>query len=419
MRSSEVRLEVINIGDELLNGTAVNTNATWICAQGASGGAVVVAVTMIGDQPEAIREALDRAGGRANLVLVTGGLGPTMDDRTKEVALEYFGGKLVPVHDEIARIRKLFADRGLPLTERNEQQGWVPDTCTVLSNPVGTAPGMEFQCGEVTFVFLPGVPAEMKRIISDHAERWFTETSHDHGFVYGEMMVIGIGESFVADTLQLWERELPDHLTLAYLPSGGLVRIRLSCRRSHTTLNPLSQIAQYLESATRLFPGKAFLTMGASLEQYLVERLESNGQTIATAESCTGGYLSHRITSVPGSSAVYIGSVIAYHNHIKEKMLQVPKEVLEMHGAVSKEVVTFMAASVRGLFNTTFGVAISGIAGPEGGSVEKPVGTVWIAVATEQNVIAEKFLMGTDRIRNIEKSTTASLALVLGMKNEE
>ncbi len=410
-----VKAEVICVGDELLSGLSDNTNATWLCGQMVGFGGVVVAVTTVGDQLEAIESALLQAGSRADFVVITGGLGPTSDDRTKDAALSYFGGTLVPVEEEIERIRLMFAERGLPLTDRNVAQGWVPDTAVVLSNHVGTAPGMEFRKGGTTYVFLPGVPAEMKHIFTRFQERWFGQPDLDTlPYVSSDITTVGIGESFVADTLSGWEKALPKELGVGYYPAAGMVRVRLSCRHQHPA-TAMARLQHHLVQAAAHFPQDAFLTFGKSWDQYFFEEMQSRGLSLATAESCTGGYLAHRVTTVPGSSAIFRGSIVAYHNIIKTEMLGVDPDILEAHGAVSRETVVQMAEAVCGTMGAEVGVAISGIAGPEGGTPEKPVGTVWVAVAFNGTTTAEKHLMGSHRLRNIEKSAIVAMRLILKM----
>lgn len=406
--------EIINIGDELLNGTSTNSNATWLSGRLVRYGSTVKAVTMIGDDLDIIIEALQSAGSRAELVVVTGGLGPTSDDKTKEATIRFFGGKLIPDEKEIERIRNLFAERGLELTERNIQQGWVPDKAIIRSNPAGTAPGMEFIHAGVRFVFLPGVPVEMQRIVDDNIAHWFQSSNSAKTFVYDEMMVIGIGESFVADKLSAWQEQLPDWISLAFLPSAGLVKIRLSCYHQNPE-QAMAAFREYLLSAIEIFPEDSFYTRGLDWNSYFNISLAEKHLSIATAESCTGGYLAHRITTVPGSSQIFRGSIVAYHNDIKTGWLNVPEETIEAHGAVSAEVVGIMAGSIRSRFNTDIGVAVSGIAGPEGGTDNKPVGTVWISVADSKRVQTKMFLMGTDRIRNIEKSSVMAMKMVLNL----
>jgi nicotinamide-nucleotide amidase len=414
MMKKTIRVEMLNIGDELLNGTAVNTNATWLCGRCMHEGVNVLAVTMVGDSLEEIMRALKRAAMRSDVVIITGGLGPTSDDRTKDAALAWFGGTMAPVTSEIERIRQLFAERGYPLTERNIQQGWIPDTAFSLGNPVGTAPGMEFRKDDTTFVFLPGVPAEMKAIFDQHFPRWFGHNEINGRFVFSEMITVGIGESFVAESLSEWQANLPKELSLAFLPSAGLVKIRLSCFSKDIKATQL-KMNMLLSQAANHFPGDAFMTAGASWDEYFHRKMLSTDKTISTAESCTGGYLAHRITSVPGSSAIYRGSIVAYHNDIKEGFLDVPEKTLAAHGAVSSEVTAIMAENIRRKFQTDIGVAISGIAGPDGGTAEKPVGTVWIAVADGQQLHKKMFLMGSDRIRNIEKSAVMAMKMVLNL----
>jgi len=411
-QNKELLAEVISVGDELLNGLSVNTNATWLCGRISEAGGRVVAVTTVGDTLDDIVMALSHALTRAGLVFVTGGLGPTSDDRTKDATIRFFGGSLVPVEEEIERIRLMFAERGLPLTDLNIAQGWVPDTAAVLTNPVGTAPGMEFRKEDTTFVFLPGVPAEMKQIFSDCIHRWFGEQGTGITLVGSDITTVGIGESFVAATLSEWERELPGWLNTGYYPSAGMVRVRLSCTH-HDPENALSVIKTHLQKAAAHFPGHAFLSYGKSWDDFFFHEILSRGLTIATAESCTGGYLAHRLTSVPGSSSIFRGSIVAYHNNIKTEFLGVEPDTLDHHGAVSRETVTTMAGEVRERMSSDIGVAISGIAGPDGGTPEKPVGTVWIAVAYRNEVTAEIHLLGSHRLRNIEKSAQLAMMMVL------
>jgi nicotinamide-nucleotide amidase len=409
-----MNVEILNIGDELLNGTSQNTNATWLCGKASRSGAKVVAVSTVGDDITQITDALDQAGKRADLVIVTGGLGPTSDDKTKDAALQYFGGTLVPVATEIERIRVLFEERGLPLTERNIAQGWIPDTATVFTNPVGTAPGMGFTRGATTWVFLPGVPAEMKRMVEAHEKDWFHHQPTSQTFIFDEVMIIGVGESFVADTLSSWQQRLPDWLSLAYLPSAGLVKIRLSCLH-HAPGEARGVIVKALQQVLALFPGDAFHTSGLSWDQYFFQELKFRNRSISAAESCTGGYLSHRITSIPGSSAIFKGGMVTYHNTMKQAWLGVTDQMLEQDGAVSESVVKQMAQEIRKKTDTDFGVAISGIAGPDGATPQKPVGTVWIGIADSDQVSAKMFLMGGDRIRNIEKSAVMAMKMVLNI----
>ncbi len=409
-----MNLEIINIGDELINGTSVNTNATWLCARAVEYSARVVSVTVIGDSPAQIIESLDIASQRAAVVIITGGLGPTSDDYTKVVTLKYFGGNLIPNHDEIERIRRLFEERGILLSERNISQGWVPDNATVYSNPVGTAPGMGFKKNGTLFVFLPGVPSEMKRIFDNNADEWFRKENRSRKFVYDEMMIIGIGESFVADRLSEWQKMLPDDFSLAFLPSAGLVKIRLSTYDVDTNILR-DNIKKELIKAASLFPGNAFHTSGLSYENFFFNELQKKKLTVSVAESCTGGFLSHCITSVPGSSEIFRGGIVAYHNDIKTGWLDVPAGILESYGAVSAECVKAMSENILLKFNTDLAISVSGIAGPDGGTPGKPVGTVWIAVSDGTNTITKMFLMGSDRIRNIEKSAVMAMKMALNL----
>lgn len=407
-----MKTEIINIGDELLNGTSVNTNSTWLCSRVVENGGSVLASTMIGDDETQIINALELASSRADLVIVTGGLGPTSDDRTKDATLKFFGGSLIPDDSEIERIRKMFAERGLPLTERNIMQGWVPDNALIFTNPVGTAPGMEFARNGVRYLFLPGVPVEMKRIFDENIYHWFNAEMPDGQFVYDEIMIIGVSESFVADKLQLWQEKLPSELSVAFLPSAGLVKIRLSIHH-HDKTRTQAILEEQLKSAMKFFPGESFYTGGKTWENYFNAQMHKSMKTIATAESCTGGYLSHLITTISGSSNIFRGSIVAYHNSVKTEWLDVEESTIKKYGAVSEEVTKAMAVSIRDRFKVDIGVAVSGIAGPGGGTDEKPAGTVWIAIANSSEIKAEKFLMGSDRISNIEKSAVMAMKMVL------
>lgn len=407
-----MKVEIINIGDELLNGTTVNTNATWLCQQSVKRGGSVVSVSMVRDDTAQILEGLRVAESRADIVFITGGLGPTVDDKTKESVLVYFGGDLIPDKTQIARIRKLFAERGLEITARNIAQGWVPNKAVIYSNPIGTAPAMEFIKSSTKFIFLPGVPREMKRICEENIHLWLEEEQSKTFFIMDEIMIIGVSESFVADKLSTWQKQLPGWLSLSYLPSSGYVKVRLSCYHNKKDIIK-KKMRVYLKEALDIYPENAFYTGGFSWDEYFNDTVKSKGVSIAIAESCTGGYLSHRITSVPGSSLFFKGGIVAYHNNIKRDQLDVSEEILNNTGAVSRETVTIMAKKIKEKYKADVGVAVSGIAGPDGGSKEKPVGTIWIAVSFEDETVAEKFLMGSDRILNIKKSSLIAMMMVL------
>ncbi|MFZ4401572.1 MAG: competence/damage-inducible protein A [Bacteroidales bacterium] len=402
--------EIISIGDELLIGQVINTNASWMATQLNLIGIDIVQITTISDKKYAILESIDNAFKNADIILMTGGLGPTNDDITKLCLCEYFNSQLKFDEKTYQRIEKLFAQRGFAVTELNRQQAEVPDKCIVIPNFNGTASGMWFDDKGKILISMPGVPFEMKSMITDFVIPKLKDLSEIEIF-HKTIHIQGIGESFLADLIKDWEDQLANYIKLAYLPQPGLIRLRLTAKGSKI-VDLENQVLIEVEKLKNIIPEMIFGYDDDSLEEVVGKLLLLNNKTVATAESCTGGYLSHLITSVPGSSSYYKGSVIAYSNEVKMSILGVTSSCLEKYGAVSKETVTEMAKATIKLLHTDFAIAVSGIAGPDGGSVEKPVGTIWIAVASENNVIAEKYLHGEDRGRNIRKSALSALMLL-------
>lgn len=399
---------LITIGDELLIGQTVNTNAAWIGQQLALLGIKVNYSVTISDTKKDIIDALNYASNRADLVLITGGLGPTKDDITKQTLCEFFDTTL-ELHTEIAEeIRKYFESVGKPFLEVNKQQAMLPKNCDVLENKVGTAAGMWFDKENTSFISMPGVPYEMKHIMETGVLPRVKEKFKTKDLFHYTVMTQGIGESFLAEKISDWEDDLrAKGLELAYLPSPGLVRLRISSAQGKKDI--------VLEKANQLFkliPTYAYGVEQQTLAEVVGDLLLKKNKTISFAESCTGGYLSHLITAIPGSSAYYQGSIICYSYDIKEKELYVPKEILLNKGAVSEEVVDILSKELLSKYQTDYSIAISGIAGPDGGTDEKPVGTVWIAVRNSRYVITKKFTFGNDRGRNIQKSALTALNLV-------
>ncbi len=404
--------EIISIGDELLIGQVVNTNAAWISSRLNDAGIRVTRITAVPDEHDAIMKALDEAALRAGIIVMTGGLGPTRDDITKHTLCDYFHTRLVFDEGVAQHIRRLFAHRGLDWNELNRQQAMVPERCTVLPNTQGTAPGMWFEQGGRIFISLPGVPFEMMTLITDEViprlkARYPGLTRLVHRTVYTQ----GIPESVLAKRIEAWEDSLPPNLKLAYLPRAGMVRLRLSgSGLPEEELNAMMDEA--LGRLELLIPGELFGEGEENLEVVIGQLLASKRKTLSTAESCTGGYIAHLITSVAGSSDYYKGSVIAYSNDVKEKLLGVPHEALAAHGAVSEAVVSAMAEGACRLLGTDYAVATSGVAGPGGGTGEKPVGTTWIAVRTPSGTVTQKFLFGKHRERNIERAALSALNML-------
>ncbi len=404
-------IDIISIGDELLIGQVINSNASWMGQQLSSQGMRINRMVAIADTREAIIHALENSECHARVVLITGGLGPTKDDLTKDVACEFFGSKLVLDEQVKQHVESFFKKRGRDLTELNYWQAMVPDNCRVIPNAVGTAPGMYFEKNEVHYLFMPGVPMEMKSIMETWAIPYFRELCQPEAYVEKTVLTHGMGESFLAEKIADWENDLPNHFSLAYLPSPGRVRLRISARgddKSALQKELDNQIAKLKSIIKFLFFGYNTDTM----EEVVGKMLLQKKATMSTAESCTGGLIAHKVTSIPGSSHYFKGSVVAYANEIKEAILKIDAKDLEKHGAVSEEVVLQMATNVRKLYKTDYALAVSGIAGPDGGTKEKPVGTVWIAMATPKKVVAKKFLFGSERSRNIDWAYQTALNML-------
>lgn len=403
--------DIINIGDELLIGQVVNTNASWMAERLNSIGVRVRQITAISDSGDHIKSTIDEAFRFSDLVILTGGLGPTKDDITKHVLAEYYNSKLVIHEPTLQHVEHFFKMRGRTITELNRRQAEIPECCEPLTNFNGTAPGMWFEKDEKILVSVPGVPFEMKALMEDHILPRLAARINGDVILHKTVLTQGVGESFLADLIAEWEDTLPANIRLAYLPQPGMVRLRLTATGNDRQALKLA-IEHQLNSLLKLIPDHVFGFDGETLEGVIGELLRKQGATICTAESCTGGYLAHMITRVPGSSDYFKGSVVAYSNELKIKLLGIDAALIQKHGAVSKEVVSEMAASARLLLDCDYALATSGIAGPSGGSPEKPVGTVWIALAGSDSVEAKCFLFGNNRERNIHISALAALNML-------
>lgn len=411
MTTKPVTAEILTIGDELLYGQIVDTNSQWMGAALSDAGINVIRKTTVGDVVEEILTAFEEAEKRADIVLITGGLGPTSDDLTKPCLARYFGCGMAIHEGALADVTEFFTSRGRALTELNRLQASLPVCCEKITNRLGTAPGMWFHRNGKVFVSMPGVPHEMKvmmrEIIIPRLKTAFETPVIHHTII----RTVGIGESFLAEKIASWEKSLPEHIRLAYLPGYGEVKLRLTA----VGIDPetLKKDAEALVAKIYPLAGEYIYGIGTDpLEVVVGKLLRDNKFTLAVAESCTGGYLSHLITSVPGSSDYLSGGIVAYSNAIKINALGVDRNILEQHGAVSEATVKEMANQVRLKFKTTIGVATSGIAGPGGGTPEKPVGTVWIAYADDHQVTARKLQLSKDRIINIKLSSTQVLNLI-------
>jgi nicotinamide-nucleotide amidase len=405
------KVSILSIGDEILIGQIDNTNAGWMAKQLNDWGFNTVNIQTLSDEPNSIIRGLKQSMEISDLVLVTGGLGPTKDDITKTTIADFFDSKLIINDDILEHVTQFFAQRKRKLTELNRLQAMVPDNCEVIINKEGTAPGMYFHRENTHFVFMPGVPFEMKYIMNNWVLPQMKKKLNPPNTIQKTVLTHGMGESFLVERIQDWEDQLPEDLSLAYLPSPGRVRLRLRGQSSNREAL-LTLLDEQLIKLHDLIPELIYGYDDDKMEEIIGQLLMSEGKTIALAESCTGGYIGHKLTEVPGSSSYFLGSAVTYSNEAKSKLLGIEKTLIMDHGAVSEEVVKAMAQGARSLYGSDYALATTGIAGPGGGTKGKPVGTVWIALADNQQVIAKRFQFGDHRIRNINMTTFAALNLL-------
>ena len=410
---------IITIGDELLIGQVIDSNSAWMAQELNKAGIRVARRVAVGDVWEEIWTALNEESKPADIILITGGLGPTADDITKPLLCKYFNGNMVVDAGALANVKNIFENiLKRPMIERNLKQAEVPDNCKVILNKRGTAPGMWFQKSiseaenkKKIFVSMPGVPHEMKGMMTDDVIPALTQQFSFPHIAHRTLLTAGVGESFLADLIQHFEEALPADIKLAYLPNYGMVRLRLSA-------------TGFDKTATEAILENQFTTLQALVKNYLVtnedlpmqevvaQLLIAKNKTVSTAESCTGGYIASLLTAKAGASNFYSGSVVSYSYKAKETLLQVDKNILETLGAVSEEVVIQMARGALKNIQTDYTIAVSGIMGPDGGTIDKPVGTVWIAVGNNKNIIAKKMQFRFDRQRNIELTATNALNML-------
>lgn len=406
---NKIIVSIITIGDELLIGQVIDTNSAWMAQELNKNGIWVGRRIAVGDVREDIWQALDEESRRANVILITGGLGPTADDITKPLLRDYFGGKMVVDESALANVKWIF-ERVLkrPMIDRNLQQAEVPDTCTVIQNRRGTAPGMWFEKDGRIYVSMPGVPYEMKGMMTDAVLPALRERFQLPHIAHRTLLTAGIGESFLAEHIKAFEEALPPTIKLAYLPNYGMVRLRLTIRGEDPAALD-AELQQQFGRLKTLVSEWMVTDEDISIQEAIGRLLQSKGKTLGTAESCTGGYIAHLITSIPGSSHYFKGSVVSYDNAVKTDTLHVDPATLQRDGAVSEATVKEMVRGALSVLNTDYAIATSGIMGPDGGTPEKPVGTVWIAVGDRQNVLAQKMSFRFDRQRNIELTATIAL----------
>lgn len=406
-----IKAELLTIGDEILYGQIIDTNSQWMGVELGNAGIKVVRKTSVGDEENEILTALAEAEKRADIILITGGLGPTSDDLTKPCLAKYFNCEM-RIHEEaLAEVTEFFARRGRELTEVNRNQALLPVCCEKVTNAMGTAPGMWFHRNGKVFVSMPGVPHEMKRMMTDIVVPKLKTTFNTPVIHHKVIRTIGLGESFLAEKIAAWEHSLPSHIKLAYLPSLGEVKLRLTgIGKSKSELE--AETDELTEKLKERIGQYIFGYGDAPIEVVIGNLLREKKLTLALAESCTGGYLSHLITSVPGSSDYFLGTIIPYAYEVKMRQLGVKPETLEKYGAVSEPTITEMANIVRAKFNTDIGVATSGIAGPGGATPDKPVGTVWIGYSDKHQTVTKKLQLSNDRLINIKLASTHVLNLI-------
>ena len=402
-----MRAEIITIGDELLIGQVVDTNSAWMAEQLNAYGIELYQITSVHDSREHILMALNEAFSRADIVLTTGGLGPTKDDITKQVLCEYFGTHLIEDARVRAHINQLYKERPDVLNRLTATQWLVPESAEILENRVGSAPLMVFHHGKQLLAAMPGVPYEMKIAMEEQILPYIGHTTAS--ILHKTLQVTGIPESSLAILLEEYEQSMPASLHLAYLPKDGIIRLRLSAYGDMSE----AEVQQWFERLKMLVSGYMIAETDESLEVIVGRLLKERHQTISTAESCTGGKLASLLNKHAGSSEFYYGSIVSYDNSVKEHLLGVPAEMIKAHGVVSEEVVRVMAESVRKQLNTDYSIATSGIAGPSGGSETKPIGTVWIAWATPNGTCAECFHLGKLREQITDRACTKALVKMI------
>lgn len=410
-----MKVSIINIGDELLIGQVVNTNASTMSQMLIAAGIDVNEVVTIGDDGDAIRESLTRWLKLSDAVLITGGLGPTKDDITKTVLCDFFHSRLVENAVALENVRRIFAIRGFELTPVNRAQALVPECCQVLNNDLGTAPCMWFEQDGKVVVSMPGVPFEMEWLMENRVVPKLQETFKTGAIVNKNILVQGIGESFLSDLIEPWELALPKCIRLAYLPQAGMLKLRLTARGTER-----KELQDAIDEAVKtLYPIAGQYIVGEDCEtlpELVHSQLTAKGKTLATAESCTGGTIASQLTAQAGASKYFRGGVVAYSNEVKECALGVKHSTLEQHGAVSEQTAREMAEGVRKRFDSDYAIATTGIAGPDGGTPTKPVGTVWIAVASRTHTEAALLnFPGRRRQQNIDRSVNQAFAMLIRM----
>ena len=403
--------EIITIGDEILIGQIVDTNSAWMAQQLNNAGIRVKQISSVSDSREHILTALKEAGTRADLIFITGGLGPTKDDITKNTLAEYFGVGMVENQEALDNVLRIFAKYNRPMLDINKAQAMVPANCEVITNKNGTAPGMWFNVAGKIYVSMPGVPFEMMYMMEEEVIPKIKTLFKLPIIIHKTILTVGEGESFLATRIADIEDSLPKYIKLAYLPKLGQVRLRLS-GQGDDEQSLRDAIEQYAAKIVARVSENVAAEEDIALEKSILDFMAERNLTLSVAESCTGGYISHLFTQHAGSSKVFFGGTVSYSNQLKESILGVKNETLDKYGAVSEETVVEMVEGALRNFKSDYAIAVTGIAGPDGGTADKPVGTVWIAVASAQKTVQKKFTFGSKRLQNIERSASAALFML-------
>lgn len=415
-----MKATILNIGDELLIGQVTNTNAARMSQMLIAVGIDVCGTYVIGDNAHDIRTYLQHCLDRSDVVLITGGLGPTKDDITKKTLCEFFGSELYENPEALANVKRIFESRGYELTPINRQQSWVPRCCTMINNVLGTAPCMWFEHQGKVIVSLPGVPFEMVNLMETEIVPRLQQHFLTDQIINKNILVQGIGESFLSDMIESWELALPSTIRLAYLPQAGMVKLRLTARGGHDDHNLLQ--AQIDQAVRDLYPIAGQYIVGEDMEnlpELVAYTMKRYGKTLATAESCTGGQLAQQLTAMAGASEYFRGGIVAYSNEVKECALGVNHQTLLDHGAVSEQTVHEMAEGVRLRLGADYAVATTGIAGPGGGTAQKPVGTVWIGIASQHRTVAKLMKFGDRRAQTIDRTCFTVWSELIKLVKEE
>lgn len=413
-----MKAEIITIGDEILLGQVVDTNSAWIAQQLNDINVPVVHITTISDTEEAILSALEAASKRARIVIVTGGLGPTKDDVTKQTAAKYFNTTLVKDSEVLFHVKGVFSKLGYQMPAINLTQAEVLLGCEILFNKVGTAPGMWMEKEGVYYVFVPGVPFEMKYLVENEVISRLEKLNNEFVYIHRYLVTVGVGESLVAERISGIEEALPENIKIAYLPKLGLVRLRVSAKgKDYAVLQ--REVDKVVKNLAEELKDCVIALDDVSFEEVLIREMTKSGVTLSMAESCTGGKIASELTAYSGASKILQGGIVAYSNSAKESCLGVSSQTLRSYGAVSEEVVKEMAIGAKSRLQSDYAIATSGIAGPTGGTDQKPVGTVWIAVAGKSKVIARKYNFKNDRTINIERTVSNAFLMLWHLFKEE